>query len=236
MRKILLTSLVFFLGFMSLSAQNVEIDNFRLGVYVMPAPSWLGAPNTDIETGGGFGFGAGLIADWQFTDNYWIGTGVGITSITGSTTVASDDVTTGNIVRNIADYTIRYLEIPATLKLRTGEIGTGSLGYFTYFGQIGANIGIPIASRYDWDIEPRPIDFVIVENEKANKLINEVGLGFVLSAGAEYNLAQNTNLLVALWWNSGFTGILKDVQGLPAANNDDKVTASYFGIRVGLMF
>jgi len=233
MRKILLICLVF--AFTSLSAQNVEIDDFRLGVYVMPAPSWFGAPNSEIETGAGFGLGAGLIADWQFADNYWVGTGIGITSITGSTTTSSE-VTLGSIVQNVAEYSIRYIEIPATLKLRTGEIGTGSLGYFTYFGQIGANLGVPIAARYDLTQNPPPSGFEPIENKKANKLIQEVGLGFVLSAGAEYNLAQNTNLLFALWFNSGFTGILKEVEGLDATNNDDKVTASYLGIRVGLMF
>ena len=233
MRKILLTVLVFFMGLGFVSAQNVEVDNFRLGVYIMPAPSWFSAPNTDIETGGGFGFGAGLIADYQFADNYWIGSGIGITQLTGSTT-AEDDAT-GTSIRSVADYNVRYLEIPLTLKLRTGEIGTGSLGYFTYFGQIGVNLGAPISARYDLDENPRPVPYEEVSNEKANKQFNEVGAAFVLSAGAEYNLAQNTNLFLALWWNSGFTGALKEVQGF-ADSNDDKVTASYFGIRVGLMF
>jgi len=153
--------------------------------------------------------------------------------LVGSTKVAINEPNT-NVTLGILDteLRIRYLEIPATLKLRTGEIGTGSLGYFTYFGQIGANIGVPISARYDL-VSTVP-GTESIPDEKANKLINEVGVSLVLSAGAEYNLAQNTNLFLALWWNSGFTGTIKDVEGI--TSNDDKVTASYFGIRVGLMF
>lgn len=229
MKKLLLIIAVTFLSIGNVVAQDLDFDRVRLGIFIMPAPSLATAPNTDIETGGGFGFGGGIIADYAFSERYWLGTGIGITNLPISTTILnSDNYTT------TADYNIRYLEIPITIKLLTGEIGTGSAGYFKYFGQAGLNLAVPISARYDL-ISTDPA-LAMQENEKAIKLVQKVNLGLIIAAGAEYNVADQTSLYGAFWVNSGFTGVIKSVEGLDAGENDDKVNLGYIGIKFGAMF
>jgi len=227
MKKLLLIFGVFLFSIGNIIAQDVDFNRVRLGIFVMPAPSVVIAQNTAIETGGGIGFGGGIIADYAFSERYWLGTGIGITNLPASTTVV--DLTN---FTTTADYNIRYLEIPLTLKLLTGEIGTGSAGYFKYFGQAGVNLAVPLSARYD-RTSTDPL-LILEENVKANKQIQKINLGLIISAGTEYNIADQTSLYAALWYNAGFTGVLKSVQGLN--DSDDKVTLGYVGIKVGAMF
>lgn len=228
MKKLLLIVAVLFFSIGDIVAQDVDFDRVRLGIFIMPAPSIVGAENTDIETGSGFGFGGGIIADYAFSERYWLGTGIGITNLPASTIV-----TNASSFTTTADYNIRYLEIPITIKLLTGEIGTGSVGYFKYFGQAGVNLAVPLSARFDLT-STDPSMLIVEENEKANKQIQKVNLGLIIAAGAEYNVADQTSLYAALWYNSGFTGILKSVQGLN--DNDDRVTLGYIGLKFGAMF
>jgi opacity protein-like surface antigen len=94
------------------------------------------------------------------------------------------------------------------LKLKTNEIG-----YFTYYGEFGATLGLKTKSTVDDDsklftwnsndstfIESQPFTTTL-ENINIDKGTQTVRLGLTLGAGAEYSLSGSTALFFQLNWN-----------------------------------
>src|SRR6185436_15972364 len=101
---------------------------------------------------------------------------------------------------------LQYVELPLTLKLKTNEIG-----YMTYFLQVGVAPGVNIRSRADvtttTQIDGKQPTTVKETGIDIKDNINNINLSMVISAGVEYNLSGNTNLLLALTFNNGFLDI-----------------------------
>ena len=106
------------------------------------------------------------------------------------------------------NYSINYVNIPLILKLKTNEIG-----YFTYYGEFGATIGLKTKSTvddesklYTWNYndstftESQPFTTTL-ENINIDKGTQTVRLGLTLGAGAEYSLSGSTALFFQLNWN-----------------------------------
>ena len=106
------------------------------------------------------------------------------------------------------NYSINYVNIPLVLKLKTNEIG-----YFTYYGEFGATLGLKTKSTVDDDsklftwnsndstfIESQPFTTTL-ENINIDKGTQTVRLGLTLGAGAEYSLSGSTALFFQLNWN-----------------------------------
>ncbi len=235
MKKILYIALVLFLYNTATQAQILG-ERARLGLYVLPNPTWFNANSSDIETTGGFGFGGGIVFDYALDVNnrYWLGSGVGLTSINGGTQINADenDATLGSYD---AEFRIRYFEIPLTIKMKTNEVG-----YFTYFGQAGFTLGIPLNARYDLTGPPlteltEPIN---IDNEKAGDLINPFNSSLSFGGGLEFAFTETTSAYGAIIYNQGFSRLIKKKSAsIPTYVEDDsKITGSYIGFRLGLMF
>lgn len=200
-------------------------SNFRFGVKAQPSLAWfrVDAPDdTHIESDGmPFGFGFGLITDFSFTDRYAFSTGLEISNRPGKL-VQTESTPTGNMtVRQ--KLSLRFVEIPLTLKMRTNEIG-----YITYFFQAGLSPGYAIRSRAEIEVN----DNVTDDNKDISSAINEFNLSMILGVGAEYSLGGSTSLLIGITYNNGFLDLLDD----DAYGHDVKGNSNYVALALGVMF
>lgn len=225
MKKILFLITAFVAFGLSANAQ-VFGDNFRLGLYLQPAASFYSTQNSDIETAGGGSFGFGLVADYALSDNYYIGSGVNFQYLRGDVSILDSTIS----AISTGEYRFGYLEIPVTLKLYTNEVG-----YMKYFGQIGLNFGLPLLrTRYDF----YQGNELVFDNEKAADQVGVLNTALAVSAGAEYALTENASAFAAIWFNRGFTSVLRNkaFNNFNYSDKDNKVAGSYLGLRVGVLF
>ena len=215
----------------SFSGYSQKSDNkFHFGVKAQPALAWLkiDAPSgTDLKSDGlPFGFGYGLITDFGFADRYAFSTGLEVAYRGGKTLYNSKD-TSGATVVTKTDYSLQFIELPITLKLKTNEIG-----YMTYFFQVGFAPGIAIRTRADIETV-RASGTTSEKNKDVADDINEFNLSLLIAAGAEYNISGNTSLLFGLTFNNGFLDVLDDKQYNAAKV---KGNSNYLALTVGIMF
>jgi len=233
-----LTLVVFGLLFLNLSAQNDEFSNdevakladadrkVRFGLQFSPNISWLKASTAGYNNEGSkIGFSYGLSIEYFMTKNYLFSTGINLLKAGGKlsykTAVNTSDVASFvyyNPIDVEEDYTIKYIEIPLSLKLRTNEIG-----YLTYFGQFGFNLGFNYKSsaEYDYTIGSNTLNaFIPTSSNDISKEINWINLSLVVGAGVEYNISGNTSVAVGLTFNNGFINQLdSEVHELNASGN-----------------
>ncbi len=221
-------------SFLSITAAAFSQKNdnkFHFGIKAQPALAWLkiDAPGgTDIKSDGlPFGFGYGLITDFGFADRYAFSTGLEVAYRGGKTLHNSKD-TSGATVITKTNYTLQFVELPITLKLKTNEIG-----YMTYFFQVGFAPGIAIRSRADIEVQTEGKSTVKTKNKDVSDDINEFNLSLLIAAGAEYNISGNTSLLFGLTFNNGFLDVLDDTQ---YHGSKVKGNSNYLALTVGIMF
>jgi len=226
MKKVLL---VFILAFVVTTAWSQD-SNFKFGVKVQPALAWfrVDAPDEPNFKSDGmpFGFGFGLITDFAFTDRYSFSTGLEIANRPGKTIYTYSE-TNGTSVVNYTRRTkvsLRFIEIPLTLKLRTNEIG-----YITYFFQAGVSPGYAIRSRAEIEENDKVID----DNADYSDQINEFNLSMILAAGAEYSLGGSTSLLFGITYNNGFLDLIDD-EGYNG--KEVKGNSNYLALSLGVLF
>ncbi len=241
--------LILFLGiFTSNYAQDDQ--RVRFGFTTSPIFSWLQPDGQYLENEGTrLGLQYGIIADFIIDDNnkYAFSSGVMVDNIGGS--VRDRHFHNGDtLVNEFGDvkttYKLQYLNIPLTLKLKTNEIG-----YLTYFGQFGLDLGFNLKARQD------------IEGNFGGASINEENIDIIsdivpiraalrVSAGGEYNISGSTTLMVGLAWNNGFTNVLdfnqlqEDADGRPVFTDNGVLTQgpklkavnNYFSLNLALFF
>jgi hypothetical protein len=257
----ILTLILFTFIFCNLSAQedsfkddpvvNSSDDNrkFRFGLQLIPNVSWI-SPSTNgySNEGSKLKFNYGLSTEFFLTKNYLFSTGVIISTLGGEISYEGlyKDVLGAYFPTKVKQsYSIQYLEIPLTLKLRTNQVG-----YMTYYGNFGLRSAIKLKSSSDFtyvDIPSSPK----FENEDTGSDVFFMNTWLVIGAGAEYNIAGNTNLSFGITYNNGFINMMDskshelgtdgkatlDASGNPAYT-DKKVRANinYFALEIGIYF
>jgi Outer membrane protein beta-barrel domain len=246
-------------------------QEWKIAFHVDPNVSWLKPDHKDIEQGGNkLRFGFGISIDKMFTDNYAIGTGLNLMTTGGEVTylreeavnvAGKDEKFVSKITRS---YSMKYVEIPLTLKLRTNEIG-----YITYWGQMGLGLGYNYRAKADDQItyvkqfvaddantpnenEEAWVDANLekVENpdEDASNDIAMFRTSLIAGLGIEYNISGSTSIVAGLIYNNGFGDVLKgkgvnqESNGSPKFTNlkastfDLKSMNNFIGLQVGVLF
>jgi len=250
-------------------------SKFRLGFKASPNISWLSSDNANVTVSEkSLKFGYGLNFDIFFAENYAIGTGVNINNMGGTLSyfkkyVSGDDIEIGTnnsvtgatqIVEITRDLTLKYIQIPLTLKLKTNEIG-----YITYWGQfgLGLNMNMKALSNDDLDYmyyqtnDGSGLSGLNVSgrsNESFSKVdvkddINIFSSNLIFAAGIEYSLSGNTSLLAGFTFQNGFTdvlgseGIAKEAGNMPSLNGDNTAKTfelsgipNYVELNIGILF
>jgi len=178
-------------------ASQAQFPAFSFGLRAAPLISWM-RPNTDKYEGDGakLGFSWGFIAEKNFTENHSIATGFSIHFIGGKLQFPQD---TGTMSRN---YSIKYFEVPVTLKMRTNPING-----IRYFGQIGLGTGFRIGSKAT-DVFTAKNGSTITDPKSNYDNISFLRESLILGIGGEYKLNGGPSLGGGLTFNNGFTDIL----------------------------
>jgi len=243
--KNLFLTLVCFGVFLGAVAQDDPVvgpktrKKFKIGFNLSPAVDFF-QPNTE-----GVGldkarakFGYGMMAEYAFTNNYAIALGLEHKMAGASLDYRDADVRyfdqTEQQEYQLAARTFRYdyVNLPITLKLMTNEIG-----YFTYFGQFGADISILAASKSR--DERQTVDTATVDGvfeESFGALAKESDFGgnyketmFVnvklrIGAGFEWNFSGNTSLVVSVSYHNGFIDLMRDPKDEKVNNEEGLFT------------
>lgn len=179
-------------------------------------------PDTDGYEGKGakIGFGWGFIAEFNFTENHSIGTGFNMLFNGGKLAFPSTMGETSGTMNRI--YSLKFIEVPLTLKMRTNDING-----IKYFGRIGLGTGFKIGAKKEDEFTS--IDGEVTKSPKNNyadaALIREA---LIVGLGGEYEIAQGPKLGLELTFNNGFTNIIKE--------KNVKATSNFFELAVSVIF
>lgn len=241
MKKLIIVFILTFLFNFSKAQKS-----FQLGMHFSPTVGWI-KPDVDgvKNESNRIGFNYGVLADFNFAENYAISTGVNIISTGGTISypfVSSDPnnpaiVNGGNLE---SETQLKYIEIPITFKLKTNQIG-----YITYYGQFGFGAAVNYDAEADLNFSSTSgADFSRSEVD----LKDEVSLfraSMIIGAGAEYNISGNTSILIGLQFNNGLTNVYdfdvpeSDANGNPQNNgntNAVKAINNFFALNLGVLF
>lgn len=230
MKKLFLSSLLIFISSV-LFAQSES--NLHFGLKAAPSLAWLRSDSEGYDSNGSkFGFSYGLITDFNFATNYAFATGVDITYRGGKFKTVSSLKSAANsdsVISTTSTFTLQYIEIPLTLKLKTNEIG-----YLRYYLQIGIAPGINIRAResYDRTTVTTIGTSTVTDNDKQSGVdvqddINNINVSMIIGGGVEYTLSGTTALLVGIQFNNGFMDVF---------DGDPKVNSNYLALTIAILF
>ena len=205
-------------------------NKFHFGIKAQPALAWFNVDAPDgvsLKSDGlPFGFGYGLITDFGFSDHYSFSTGLEVVYRGGKTLLSNKD-SYGRVSTTSNKYSLQFIELPITLKLRTNEIG-----YMTYFFQAGFSPGYAIRTKSDITTNNNGVTNTKTRVDVGSD-INEFNMSMIIAAGAEYNISGNTSLLFGLTFNNGFLDLLDDTQYI---GRKVKGTSNFLSLTAGIMF
>ncbi len=235
MKKLLCVVVIAFLGAghgFSQEATTGQSESasksFRFGLKIAPNILWY-APDNEKKyenPGSVVKFSWGLMAEIRLSETASIATGLELTGAGGKLSfqdstyyllnadeefVAFSNSTTDTLSSQYLlkerQYNVSYVTLPFLVKMKTKEIG-----YMTYFGQFGLNIGVKTKAKFDDTVSP-------IGTSGANSLSNEdldgdddmqlLNLALNVGAGFEYNMSGSTSLVFGVNYNHGFSNTLK---------------------------
>jgi opacity protein-like surface antigen len=229
MKKLLLT-----ISLAAISVAAVAGDSkLHFGLKASPALVWLRTDTKGLESDGSkFGFSYGLLTEFKFAEKYAFATGLDITYRGGkfknvtTTYSPTDTVTTSTS----ASFTLQYVEIPLTLKLKTNEIGS-----LTYYLQAGVAPGFIIRAResYEAAIQTQSGGVITNSSESDSDVdilddINNVNLSMIIGAGLEYTVSGSTVFLTGIQFSNGFMDVFD--------GEESKVNSNYLALTIAVLF
>ena len=210
------------------SQQKPFVFGFKAG----PNIGWMNPDSKDYKSVGVKpGFSWGFIADFFLMENYGITTGFDVVFLNGGLempyqVIIDNNIVAGTLTRN---YHLKYIQVPLTLKMRTNE-----LGKFRVFGQIGLGTNFLIGAKADDEFSSDGFNSQS-DDEDIYDDITFMRESLILGAGVEFSLGGSTSLMAAIMFNNGFMDILKGKNSLNT-NINNKATANYFSLEVGIVF
>lgn len=210
-----------------LHTQRSVSQNLQFGLYAEPLISWFGT-DTDaaISSGARPGIAFGITLDRYFARNFAFTAGLSIANASGRLMYSEDiplylkysrvDLAAGEKVT----YKIRYLSIPAGLKVTTNVIS-----YTAFSASFGFSPKVIIGGKGS-------IPTHDIEKESITDELKFFALGFFINLTAEYPLGESTALIGGLGYENVFTNVTTDHSGQP----QDKITHNILQFRIGLIF
>ncbi len=201
--------------------------SFRMG----PNISWLKSNSDNVHSDGAIvGFSWGALCDVPVRDNLYGITGFNIHFAGGKTNY------TGIYNNSTADfqetYRIKYLEIPAMIKIRTKEVEK-----LSFYGQMGFGTAFRLNARVDRTIRPLSTSLssgeIVSQNMNSDNITAFIRESLLVGVGAEYTIQENLKIFGGLNFNNGFTDILKKS---PYNKSDPKMISNILEFNVGIYF
>ena len=230
--KRLLTSLSLMILSISGFAQDETVLHF--GLKAAPSLAWLRSDTPGYTSDGSkFGFSYGLMTEFKFAPNYAFATGIDISYRGGKFKTVTDikNPSGGDSlnISNASSYTLQYIEIPLTLKLKTNEIG-----YLSYYLQAGVAPGWNIRARQNFTTTTQITSggstitsSATGEGVDIKDDINNLNFSMIIGGGVEYTISGSTVLLAGLQFNNGFIDVF---------DGDAKVNSNFLALTLGVLF
>jgi hypothetical protein len=219
-------------------------SKFKLGIRF--APSLAMTRVIDVEEGDivdfennglGVRFSAGLTGDFYFGKNYSFYTGLWYTTMRSGVKFSTKAGLSGNSI-----YNLQYIQVPIAIKLFTNEIATDTKLYFV----LGGTAGIKIDEK---DKEWESNYFITTpDNPDGKAFYNKPGrgtaysafdAGLLITAGAEYQLGENTIVFGGLSYNRGLFGVQSKKGPFNSGGEASKtytVSHQLLSLEIGLKF
>ena len=252
MKNTWITSIIAILLFANISAQDDIGKKFRFGLRGNISTDWLSPDNAKefSSAGIGLGYGWGFQMEFRLGESTTsLATGMSLTTFQAGLNYNDEslvayhptyyalsnfefvewnegslplDTMNVNELYQLKErkYRINYVTLPISLKMKTKEIG-----YFTYFGEFGANIGLKTKARVDdicdklvWDTTSLAFNVIDVDHSDntdidLGKGTQPIRVGLLVGGGAEYNISGSTSLFFALHYHYFATNALTREQG-----------------------
>ena len=213
-------------------AQDNELKNFRFGLKVTPMINWMRPDIKGLEkNGSSIKFGYGLMLEFRLNKVISFATGIGgdydggklsfkdsasyyvfddalITAKEAATKItANDTLKLAHYLLKSREYTINYVNIPVTLKMKSGDIGG-----ITYYGLFGGDIGIRTKAKANDETSSLKVPPGVSFDGKKVDITKDMGIiriNLNVSAGIEYNLSGSTSFVAGINYRRGFLSALK---------------------------
>ncbi|HAH58875.1 MAG: PorT family protein [Lentimicrobium sp.] len=206
-----------------------QYKSVELGIKLAPNMGWLKSNQENYESSGVRpGIAWGMVSDFYFARNYAFSTGFNFNFHGGQLTYPDMlFFDTGKVERR---YRLKYIEVPATIKMKTNEMN----GYRIY-GLVGVGISVRLnASARDIVTIPGKI----VDKTGYVKIADETHLmkmSMIIGAGVDIPLDNSSFITVGVHFNNGFTDILKGKNKVNPALGHEGVP-NFIELAVALMF
>lgn len=229
--------LICFTVFFALIAGNsfAQTKPFRFGVRLSPNVSWMKPLSDTYENGdAAIGISWGFISDFTLTDNYFISTGFDIVYNYGNLEYPYKSTqydTTGMMYRK---YHLRYVRVPAMLKMRTNRFDR-----FSFLGQLGLGAGFRIGAKAKDRFE-----YFDTTGQKITAGTEEKNISgdtklfmasLIIGFGAEYFIDESTSIIACINYNNGFSNVLNGTNTADASIKE-KAQLHYFELVLGVIF
>lgn len=201
--------------------------NFRIG----PNINWFKSNSDAVKyDGSNIGFSWGALFEFPLQDNLSLVSGFNIHFAGGKINYTGLNQNIPVIIYE--KYTLKYLELPIMIKLRTNEVNGilyyGQFGLGTAFrinSKVERTFKVPSSSSYNGAFERQDLN--------SDNLTSFIRESLLIGIGVQYSLQENFKLFGGLNFNNGFTDILK--KG-PYNTSDPKVISNFVELNVGLYF
>ena len=200
-----------------------DFEKFKISARVTPSIAWMEPRSKHItQEGNSLRFGFGISIDRMFTERYAFSTGLEVTRFGGNLSYLETGKKDSKeyVWRRTRNYDLGYVEVPLSIKVRTGEIG-----YMTYWFQFGGVAGVNIRAFADDEVDYIAIKGLSTTEQVEWQPTNEATfstsdepikddiqlfrLGLFAGAGVEYSLSGNTSLVLGVTLNNAVTNVLK---------------------------
>lgn len=217
MKRLLIISVLF------LIMHNAYSQQTKIGVFVDPQITWIEPDSRNTTSNGSLmGVDGGLIIEQYFQKNYALQSGISLGTIGGKVKLGEPVVfTTYNEDTTLApgtnvEFRLSYITLPIGLKLNTNPIG-----YFSYFARLG------FTNQFNIKARGTSSDHSLVESNIADEIFI-YNLSYYFGIGAQYNLSEDTAIILGINYNNGFVNILTE--------NSLKAYTRSISLRLGVIF
>ena len=199
------------------SAQDQE---FSFGLRLGPNFTWTASrQGAAVNEGTGVGFDMGFVAEYYFTENYAIVSGVNVNFVKGHYSFDDKYVTAHDTLLYNIDRQFRttVYEIPLMLKLVTPEIGGIPLrAYAQLGGAFGITPSVKVKNNAYTSLDGNPVpapDEAYLASRKGE--YNPIHASLRVGAGAEYALLESTRVFLGFYYSYDFlNSISSGAQGI----------------------
>ncbi len=248
MKKNLLLAGLLLAMTLSVSAQY---KGFSFGFKLGPGFDWTGSTTgAAVSEGVKTGFGFGVMAEYYFSDNYAIVTGINVNMLRGHYSFENGRMVMGaDSVSVLGTYPVERLfkstvyEIPLMLKMVTNQYGALP---FRYYAQVGGGIGYAQKVKVKDAVDGAAMSEAWTTTDRE---FSNLRASLKIGAGAQYAIDESTRVFLGLYFSHDFInninyirpnyyGNYYDTDGNKIGERNVKLNMlqNRFGIEAGILF